>query len=296
MIIKTQGLTTYYGKNRGIEDLSLIVNQGEIYGFVGPNGAGKSTLMRTLLNFIRPRSGSAHIFGLDVEENSREIKKNLGYVPGEIKYYSHISVEELLNYSARLKGAEASQVAGLVSLLGLEGKKKFYQLSLGNKKKVALAQAFLGQPKLLILDEPTSGLDPLFQRIFSDLILDFKSRGGSVFLSSHNLREIGHLCDRASVIRQGFIVDSLDLRQVESGFGWIVEVKGALPREAISELAEKVYEGGDRHWNFLYKGSMDNLIASLGLFPLEDLLIRKESLEDRFLDYYRGDHDQSTQL
>lgn len=291
MIIKTQKLTTYYGKTRGIEDVDLAVKEGEIYGFVGPNGAGKSTLMRTLLNFIRARSGRGEIFGLDIEKSSRDIKKSLGYVPGEIKYYSDVRVEDLLNYSARLKGAPKIQVGEISGLLGLERDKKFSQLSLGNKKKLALAQAFLGSPRLLVLDEPTSGLDPLLQRIFSDLLFDFKSRGGSVFLSSHNLQEIGHLCDRTSVIKGGFIVDTLDLRSMEKQFGWIVELKGRVSESAIQELASEVLEHKNGQLKFLFRGRMDSLVSSLGLFNLDDLLIRKESLEDRFLAYYRGEDD-----
>lgn len=291
-IIETKELTTYYGKHRGIEKLDIKVEEGEIYGFVGPNGAGKSTLMRTLLNFIHPRDGEAYIFGLDAQKKSKEIKESLGYVPGEIKYYKHISVEEHLSYAASFKKKSSKdQVDALMGLLGLERDKKFYQLSLGNKKKVALAQAFLGEPRLLILDEPTGGLDPLLQRIFTDLLLDFKAQGKTIFLSSHNLKEVAHLCDRASIIKDGFLVDSLDLKGVENEFGWIVSVKGELPREAMEEMASEVYSFERGACRFLYKGEMDSLVRCLALFTIEDLSIKKEDLEDRFLGYYGGGNE-----
>lgn len=291
MIIETKGLTTYYGKARGIENIDLDIKEGEIYGFVGPNGAGKSTLMRTLLSFINPLRGEARIFGLDYRENSKEIKKSLGYVPGEIKYYPDTRVSSLLSYSASLKGAGRDQVSRLAKLLGLEENKRIRELSLGNKKKVALAQAFLGEPKLLILDEPTSGLDPLLQRIFSDLILDFQARGGTVFLSSHNLQEVAHLCHRTSVIKEGFIVDTLDLKAMENEFGWIVGLKGSINKEAVLSVAKELLKEEDGYFEFLYRGQMDSLVRSLGVFKLDDLSIRKEDIQDRFLRYYGGDYE-----
>lgn len=291
MLIETRGLTTYYGKARGIEDIDLEIKKGEIYGFVGPNGAGKSTLMRTLLNFIHPLRGEAKILGLDHRENSKEIKKSLGYVPGEIKYYPDSRVASLLAYSASLKGAESSQVKQLVGLLSLEKDKRIRELSLGNKKKVALAQAFLGAPQLLILDEPTSGLDPLLQRVFSDLILDFQAKGGTVFLSSHNLQEIAHLCHRTSVIREGFIVDTLDLKAMENEFGWIVGLRGTINKEAVLSMAVELLKEEDGYFEFLYRGEMDSLVRSLGVFRLDDLSIRKEDIQDRFLRYYGGGNE-----
>lgn len=290
MLIKTRDLTTYYGRHRGIEDISLEVKEGEVFGFVGPNGAGKSTLMRTLMNFIHPLRGQAEIFGLDTQSHSKEIKKDLGYVPGEIKYYEDISVARHLSYAASLKGADRNQIEELKDLLGLEMNKKVYQLSLGNKKKLALAQAFLGNPRLLILDEPTSGLDPLLQRIFSDLILDFQARGGSVFLSSHNLQEIGHLCQRTAIIREGRLVETLDLRAMESDFGWIVGLRGSANKEAVASLG-KVIKDKDGYFEFIYKGDINRLVRSLEVFRLDDLSIRKEDIQDRFMSYYGGSHE-----
>lgn len=291
-VIETKTLTTYYGKNRGIEGVNLCVEEGEIYGFVGPNGAGKSTLMRTLLNFIHPRSGEARILGRDTQRESKAIKEHLGYVPGEIKYYPQTRVIDLLRYGTSLKkAATIEQLDSLIRLLGIEGDKKFHQLSLGNKKKVALAQAFLGDPQLLILDEPTSGLDPLLQRIFTDLLMDFKSKGKSVFLSSHNLKEVAHLCDRASIIKDGRLIDTLDLKGMENAFGWIVTLKGEIPVDALAELAHEIYFSGKGGTSFLFKGSMDTLVRSLALFNLEDLRIKKEDIEDRFLRYYGGSHE-----
>lgn len=163
-VIKLNNLTKSYGKSRGIIELNLEINQGEIFGFIGPNGAGKSTTMNTILNFIFPTSGTAEILGYDVVKDSKEIKKVVGYVPSEVNYYESIKVKELLEYSSRFyENYDKSYEEEICSELEVDLNKKISDLSLGNKKKVAIVQALCHRPKLLILDEPTNGLDPLIK-------------------------------------------------------------------------------------------------------------------------------------
>ena len=162
--IETENLTKYYGRHRGIIQVNIRVNEGEIFGFIGPNGAGKSTFIRTILNFIYPTEGSGIIFGKDIVKESKSIKKMIGYVPSEVRYYGKVKVKDLLDYANSFKEASDGQVGNLMKELDIDENKFMYELSLGNKKKVSIAQALLGNPKLLILDEPASGLDPLCRR------------------------------------------------------------------------------------------------------------------------------------
>lgn len=176
-VIKANKLTKYYGKARGITGVDLSVNEGEIFGFIGPNGSGKSTTIRTLLNLIFPSSGQAEIFGMDIIKKTKQIKQMVGYIPSEAVYYDEMSVKELLVYSARFYGAEMGEwYKKLVEAMDLDTTRKIVDLSMGNRKKVAIIQAMMHKPKLLILDEPTSGLDPLMKQTFFDLVLEMNRK------------------------------------------------------------------------------------------------------------------------
>lgn len=284
-VIETKGLTKYYGKNRGIMDVSISVNQGEIYGFIGPNGAGKSTTIKTLLNFIFPTKGSATVLGLDCAVDSHRIKAQTGYVPSEIRFYEDLTVQELLGYAGRFhKGGVDTQE--WIDRFELETKKKIGQLSSGNKKKVALAAALQSRPNLLILDEPTNGLDPLMRQTLFDALREQRSRGCTVFLSSHNLDEVQTLCDRVAIIRDGKIVDVRELREMAAAQGKKVTVFGGkLPEKTdaavkvVSETAESVV--------FTWKsGDMRALLALLAATEAKDFLVEDEKLSDIFMSYY----------
>ena len=185
-VIEINNLSKYYGKSRGIEDVSFKVEEGEIFGFIGPNGAGKSTTIRTLLSLIYPSSGSATIFGKDCIKFAPEIAKEIGYLPSEVFYYDKMKVMDLLNYSASFYKKDCSKrIKYLAEVMDLDLKKKIEDLSFGNKKKVGIVQALLHEPKLIILDEPTSGLDPLMQQKFFALLLEENKKGATILLSSH---------------------------------------------------------------------------------------------------------------
>lgn len=288
-MIETVDLTKSYGKNRGIIDVNLKVKEGEIYGFIGPNGAGKSTFIRTILNFLYPTSGEGYILGKNIVTHSEDIKEFIGYVPSEVRYYGKSYVKEILDYAKSFKKyASDEQISKIVNLLDIDIGKRMSELSLGNKKKIAIAQALLGNPKILILDEPTSGLDPLMQKVLFDLLIDFKERGGSVFLSSHNLVEVGNLCDRVSIIKEGRIIDTIDLESKLSNFGKIIEIEADIPKEFIEDISDDIFELKENYFRFLYKGDIDKLIKSVAKYDINNISIRKENLEDTFLKYYEG--------
>ncbi|MDR7871300.1 MAG: ABC transporter ATP-binding protein [Tissierellaceae bacterium] len=288
-VIETLNLTKSYGKNRGIIDVNIKVKEGEIFGFIGPNGAGKSTLIRTLLNFIYPTTGGGYIFEKDIVTDSKIIKESVGYVPSEIKYYGQSYVKDILEYAKSFKKeANEEQIKELVDLFDIDMNKKMSELSLGNKKKIAIAQALLGNPKLLILDEPTSGLDPLMQKVLFDTLIDYRQKGNTVFLSSHNLIEVGNLCDRVTIIKEGKIIETIDLKSTLSDFGRIIEIEGDIPKEFIEEISTEVFSVSDNAYKFLFKGDIDKLIKSIAQYEINNLSIRKENLEDTFIKYYEG--------
>ena len=206
-VIEIKNLTKYYGKSRGINDVSFNVEEGEIFGFIGPNGAGKSTTIRTLLALIYPTSGSATIFGKDCIKYGPEIKMEIGYLPSEVFYYDNMKVIDLLKYSASFYKKDCSKrIKELADIMDLDLKKKIDDLSFGNKKKVGIVQGLLHEPKLIILDEPTSGLDPLMQQKFFELLKEENKKGATILLSSHILGEVQKLCNRVAIIKEGKII------------------------------------------------------------------------------------------
>ncbi|NLL31129.1 MAG: ABC transporter ATP-binding protein [Clostridiales bacterium] len=288
--IKINNLTKNYGKNRGINNINLEINQGEIYGFIGPNGAGKSTTIKTLLNFIFPTSGSAKILGKDIVDESKEIKEFTSFVPSEVRYYSEFKVKDILKYAASFfKDYDREYVKELCDELEVELEKKMSELSLGNKKKVAIVQALINNPKIVILDEPTNGLDPLIQQKLFNILLKEKAKGKTIFLSSHNLSEVEKFCDRVAVIKEGQIVDILDLKNINRDLGQRVIISSNnIEIKEIEKIAENVKEI-DKGIEFIYKGNLNELISLLSKYDIEKLLIEEVKLEDTFLHYYEGE-------
>ncbi|EEH98992.1 ABC transporter ATP-binding protein [Clostridium tertium] len=289
--INITNLTKSYGKSRGIKNVNLEIKEGEIYGFIGPNGAGKSTTIKTLLNFIFPTSGSAKILGKDIVSESKLIKEFTSYVPSEVRYYSDVKVKDILNYAASFFDYYDDQYLNeLCSELEVELDKKIEELSLGNKKKVAIVQALLSNPKIVILDEPTNGLDPLIQQKLFNILLKEKAKGKTIFLSSHNLSEIEKFCDRVAVIKEGEIIDILDLNKMNRDLGKrIILRSNDINIKEIEKISES-FKYIDEEIEFIYKGNINELISLLSKYNLDKLLIEDVKLEEAFLNYYEGEN------
>src|SRR5579875_1763344 len=206
-IIETNQLTKSYGRSRGIIDVTFDVEEGEVFGFLGPNGAGKTTTIRLLMGLLRPDRGTALIAGLDVWQQSVEIKKLIGYLPGELVLDPGLTGGQILEYFGHLRGGvDQTYLKQLIERLDCDPSRKFRQYSSGNKRKIGIIQAFMHRPRLLILDEPTSGLDPLHQQEFDRMVEEVHADGRTVLLSSHILSEVEQVCNRVAIIRQGQIV------------------------------------------------------------------------------------------
>lgn len=285
-VIKVCSLTKYYRKHRGVEDLTLHVNKGEIYGFIGPNGAGKSTTIRAMVGLLKPTRGSVEIFGLSVREHQTEILKRIGYMPSETTFYSGMKVSEAIRFSAGLYGKDCREEAGrLCERLKLDTRKKVEELSLGNRKKVGIVCAFQHDADLYILDEPTSGLDPLMQKEFFDLVRE-KSRGGAaVFLSSHILSEIRRYCHRAAIVKDGHLIVEDDVEAICNTSAKRINIQGV---ESVPGIEMKDVARSEGSVSFLYNGGISELLRALNGLPIEDLTITEPDLEETFLHFYEG--------
>lgn len=289
-VIVLDGLTKFYGKNRGVEDLSFSVEQGEIFGFIGPNGAGKSTTIRTLMGLLKPTGGHASIFGLDCSQNAAQIAKDVGYLPSENSFYNSLKVREMLQYTADLYGMDCKiRMEVLSERLKLDLSRKVGDLSLGNKKKVGIVSALLPSPKLLILDEPTSGLDPLVQQALYEILLEENKRGTTIFFSSHVLSEVQKLCSRVAILWEGRLVDIQSMGQLrENGYKKIsLTTRTPIPKDffSIPGMANGKQEANSAA--FMYSGNTMTIMNKLCQLPLEDIRIEEPSLEEIFLHYYQ---------
>lgn len=292
--IEIKNLTKVYGKNRGIQDINISVKEGEIYGFIGPNGAGKSTTIKTLLNFIYPTSGEALIFGMDSVKESEKIKEYIGYVPSEVRYYDDVKVKDIIKYAQSFyPKSNKEYVDRICNELELDMNKKMGELSLGNKKKVAIAQSLINNPKLLILDEPTNGLDPLMQKKLFNILIEEKEKGNTVFLSSHNLVEVQNLCDRVCVIKEGKIVDIIEIEKYKTELKLKVTLSSSdITDDIVLNLSDKILDKNGKLYTFIYSKNIDSLVKELANYKIDELLIEKENLEDAFLNYYENNKEE----
>lgn len=288
-MIEITGLKKYYGKQRGVEDVSLSVKEGEIFGFIGPNGAGKSTTIRTMLSLIYPTEGEIRLFGMDIRKNATRIAEKIGYLPSEVSYYEGMTVKELLYYSASFYKKDCSRkIKELSSLLELDLSKKIEDLSYGNRKKVGIVQGLLHDPELIILDEPTGGLDPLMQQKFFSLLQEENRKGKTIFFSSHILSEVQKLCHRVAIIKDGKIlkVSSMKSLQEENYKKFTLETPSSAKEvfeslPGVKDLVEK-----DQQLKFMYQGNLNMILPLLQNLTLQNLLIEEPSLEEIFLHYY----------
>jgi ABC-2 type transport system ATP-binding protein len=289
--IRTEGLTKLYGRTVGIQDLTLEVHAGEVFGFLGPNGAGKTTTIRLLLDFLRPTRGRAEVLGLDARRASVQIRRQLGYLPGDLELYERLSGRELLAYFGDLRGGvDGALVARLADRLDLDLDRRIGALSKGNRQKVGLVQAFMHRSRLLVLDEPTSGLDPLVQHEFHRIVREATEEGAAVFLSSHVLVEVERTVDRVGIVRAGElvvveVVEALKrraLRELEVHFA-VPPPAGMFERlDGVRELARD-----DSAVRFAVQGSLDRLVKAIAEHVVVNVISREPDLEEIFLGYYR---------
>jgi ABC-2 type transport system ATP-binding protein len=293
-VIHTERLTKSYGPHRGITELDLDVQEGEIFGFLGPNGAGKTTTMRVLLDLIRPTSGRAAVFGIDTTADPVAIHRRLGYLPGEFDLYDRLTGAQTIEYFANLRGGvDAGYVAELIERLDLDPSRRFKEYSKGNKQKVGLIVALQHKPDLLILDEPTAGLDPLVQQTFFAMVRDARAEGRSVFLSSHIIDEVDRTCDRVAIIREGRLVQVDSIEAIRRLAFHHVEVVFATPvAPAIFESIDGVsaVEADGNAIKMRVNGPIGSVIAAAAPHGLLDVVSREPNLEDVFLAQY-GAHD-----
>ncbi len=294
--IRTSGLTKDYGRGHGVFDLDLEVRRGEILGFLGPNGAGKSTTMRLLLDLIRPTSGSATLLGLDSRAASLDLRRRVGFLPGDFALYPKLSGATVLDYLAELRGGVDRRVRDtLAERFGAQLDRPVRELSTGNRQKLGLIQAFMHEPELLILDEPIAGLDPLVQQSFHALLAEVRAEGRTVFLSSHTLSEVERVADRVAILREGrlIVVDSLEnlravaVRRLEIEFG--ASAPGAEALRALAGVREVAVEGS--HMIVAFEGSADPLIKAIAAHEVRSIRSHEDDLEEIFLRYYRDGED-----
>jgi len=298
-VIEARSLTKRYGSSRGVEDLTFDVRRGEAFGFLGPNGAGKTTTIRTLLDFIRPTSGTVRIFGLDPRREGVRVHRRVGYLPGELALYERMTGHAFLRAFAELRGAGepgsggASRIGELAERLDLDLSRRIHELSHGNKQKIGLVQAFMHGPELLVLDEPTQGLDPLVQQTFYAMVREEQhDRGAAVFLSSHVMPEVERICDRVGIIRDGRLATVADIGELKAKVLRRVEFHfdEPVPASAFDRLpgVKEVSAHGDSLL-LSVEGSLDAVIKEAARHHVISLETREPNLEEAFLAFYSRD-------
>lgn len=294
MVIEIKNLKKYYGTNMGVEDISFNVDKGEIFGFIGPNGSGKSTTIRVLMGLIFKTSGSVKILNNEVGENSYLINDKIGYVPSEINFYEKMTIGEFLQYSQELKKYEGKEYMKYVRDLDLDLNKKIEELSLGNKKKLAIISALINNPQLIILDEPTSGLDPLIQKKFYNILRSKAKEGITILLSSHNLDEVRNLCSKVAIIKNGKIVKIETLADSDNKEKRIKKIKIYSKDKIILNLDGITnFEEDKELTQFNFFGDFNDLIIQLSKFKIDDLKIDDNPNQEQFINYYeKGDANE----
>src|SRR5579859_635728 len=298
-IIQTNQLTKSYGKSRGIIDVTFDIQEGEVFGFLGPNGAGKTTTMRVLMGLLRANSGSAAIGGLDCWKASTQVKKLVGYLPGEFTFDPGLRGAQIIEYLGHLRGGvDQAYVRALIARLGFDPSKRFREYSHGNKQKLGLVQAFMHKPRLLILDEPTSGLDPLNQQEFYKMVAEVRAEGRTVFLSSHILPEVEQTCNRVAIIRAGRLVQinhvsSLkDIRQHDVA----VSFAGPASVEWFKNVAgvTTVVQGADeRTLQLNVQGALTEVMKVAVAHNATNFASHEPTLEEIFLHFYEPEQASS---
>ena len=288
--VRLEKLTKYYGAQRGVIDLDLEVMPGEIFGFLGPNGAGKSTTIRILMDLIRPTSGRVTVMGLDAQADSLALRRRVGYIQSDPVLYGNLSGRELISYIAGLRGGVDQRIVDhLVQRLNCDLSRRIDTLSLGNRQKLVVIQAFMSEPDVLVLDEPTSGLDPLMQEEFERMMDEVKSEGKTIFLSSHMLAEVEDVCDRVGIIRDGRLVAVEDVSALKSKRVRSIEIEfgdQVSPGDFANLAGVQNMTVSDGSLRCDIVGSLDPLFKAAARYEVVNVTTRDPSLEEIFLAYY----------
>jgi beta-exotoxin I transport system ATP-binding protein len=289
-VIETRDLTVYYGKHRGIRSVNLLVEKGEVFGFLGPNGAGKTTTQRVLLDVIRPTQGQALVFGLDCRKDGVDIRKRIGYLPGELSLYSNMTGKQFLSTMASLEARkmDPSYRQELCERLDLDPSRKIKEYSRGNKQKIGVVAAFMSKPDLVVLDEPTTGLDPLIQQIVMEIVREVKADGRTVFLSSHILQEVQAVCDRVGIIRNGELIktERVETLTKQRYKRLRLTFRSAPPTDAFT--IEGVVETGrtGSTVRLEVRHGLEEVMKKAVALGIEDLDTEAVTLEEVFLAFY----------
>ena len=288
MILRVVQLCKNYGKTKGIEDLSLELNDGEIFGLIGPNGAGKSTTIRSIMNVINKSYGEVYFNDQLLDKNNIEAKKLIGYLPSEVFLYEDMSVKQMLDYHASFFKEDLSERRKeLVKLLNVDEKKKIEDLSFGNLKKVGIILALMHNPKLLILDEPSSGLDPIMQQTFYELLLQEKAKGTTIIYSTHILSEVSKICDRVGIIKDSHLVKIEDVDSLNNNRLTFIKITSEDNEKIKEALNLETYELGKNTIRFKYDKDVNSLLSVLTNFNIDRILIEEPTIEEIFMHYYR---------
>jgi ABC-2 type transport system ATP-binding protein len=292
-VFETRALTKYYGRQRGVVDLGLTVERGEVFGFLGPNGAGKSTTIHLLVGQIRPSAGGATVVGRDCWRDRDEVLRRVGFLPGELALYERLTGRQMLEYLAALRGGvRRARLDGLVERFEVELDRPIRDLSMGNKQKLGLVQAFMHAPELVILDEPTLGLDPLVQREFQHLVREVRDEGSTVFLSSHTLGEVERVADRVGIIRDGRLAEVAEVARLKDLAVRRLDFEFALPVDGarfagLQGVRRVETEGAVVHVEV--EGPVTQVMKVAADHEIVDLHLHEADLEEIFLTYYRSD-------
>lgn len=297
-LIQLTKLSKRYGKSAtlALDNVTLQVSGGEVYGFLGPNGAGKSTTIRTLMNFIQPTSGQASILGKDIVKDSVDIKRSIGFLSSDMSMYPKMTGNQFLTYMTELQPSTiVTYQRDLVKRLRADPAKRLGDLSRGNRQKFAIVQALMHKPDVLILDEPTSGLDPLMQEVFYDLIREAKSRGAAIFMSSHIFGEVQKVCDRVGIIRDGQLIAERDITEMAKEAAHTLEVTfaAAPPLAELKRVKGVKLAAHNEHQATLHvHGELSALLAVLSQHNVSQLEVHQLDLEELFMHYYRDERSQ----
>lgn len=286
VVLEINNLTKYYGKVKGIENLSLSLNEGEIFGLIGPNGAGKSTTIRAILNLINKTSGIVYINGKEFNKDDIETKKLIGYLPSEVSLYEDLTVKEMIDYHESYYTTSKKRRSKLIKILKLDETKKIEDLSFGNLKKLGIVLAFLHEPKILILDEPTSGLDPIMQQEFYKLLLEEKKKNTTIIYSTHILSEVSKICDRVGIIREGKLIKVENIEELcNKNMGYVTIMSNDIDK-IIKDFVINPDIIDKQTIKFLNNFEYNDLIKKLSKYNISKLLIEDMNLEDVLLHYY----------